>query len=118
MSSVKIPAKKLHKSLIECFLDNDYNPSVKLGSKITKENTIRESIDSKTITIQCAKLISKWIDKLGIVNEVKNLYEFKLILCGSRPKTFHEICDNQSHTVTYIKVKDSNEILGGYNPIE
>ncbi|PKY60240.1 hypothetical protein RhiirA4_483731, partial [Rhizophagus irregularis] len=49
-------------------------------------------------------------------------YEFKLIFRGSRngftAKTFHDICDNQSHTVTIIKVKDSNEILGGYNPIE
>ena len=26
-------------------------------------------------------------------------------------------CDNQSHTISIIKVKDSNEILGGYNPI-
>ncbi|GBB84897.1 hypothetical protein RclHR1_01150001 [Rhizophagus clarus] len=31
---------------------------------------------------------------------------------------FHEICDNHSHTVTIIKVKNSNEILGGYNPTE
>jgi hypothetical protein len=26
--------------------------------------------------------------------------------------------DNKSHTVIIIKFKDSNEILGGYNPIE
>ena len=26
--------------------------------------------------------------------------------------------DNQSHTVSIIKVKDSNEVLGGYNLIE
>ena len=30
---------------------------------------------------------------------------------------FHEMCDDQSHTVTIVKVKNSNEILGGYNPI-
>src|ERR1051325_6430740 len=33
-------------------------------------------------------------------------------------KKFHEICDNQSCTVTIVKVEDSDEILGGYNPIE
>ncbi|PKB93584.1 hypothetical protein RhiirA5_440891, partial [Rhizophagus irregularis] len=27
-------------------------------------------------------------------------------------------CDNHSQTVTIFKVKDRNEILGGYNPIE
>ncbi|EXX73159.1 uncharacterized protein OCT59_021033 [Rhizophagus irregularis] len=35
---------------------------------------------------------------------------------GFTPIKFHEICDNQSNTVTIIKVKNSNEILGGYNP--
>jgi hypothetical protein len=59
---------------------------------------------------------------LEITDELKNIYEFKLIFRGSRDgftaKQFHKICDNQSRTVTIIKVKDSNEILGGYNPIE
>ncbi|RGB24044.1 hypothetical protein C1646_515683 [Rhizophagus diaphanus] len=92
-------------------INNDYNLSNKLESQII--------IDSKIIAIQHAELISKWIDKEG---EMKNFYEFKLIFRGSRdgftPKKFHEICDNQSHTVSIIKVKDSNEILGGYNPIK
>uniref|UniRef100_U9T6K2 TLDc domain-containing protein n=1 Tax=Rhizophagus irregularis (strain DAOM 181602 / DAOM 197198 / MUCL 43194) TaxID=747089 RepID=U9T6K2_RHIID len=50
-------------------------------------------------------------------NEIKNSHEFKLIFrasCdGFNPKNFHNVCDNQSRTVTIIKVKDSNEILGG-----
>jgi hypothetical protein len=44
-----------------------------------------------------------------------------LIFRGSRdgfsPSEFHKICDNQPHNITIIKVADSNEILGGYNPI-
>ena len=63
-------------------------------------------------------MISKWIDKL---DEIKNVYKFKLLFRGSRDeltrRSFHENCDNQSRTVSIIKVKDSNEILGGYNPI-
>ncbi|RGB37540.1 hypothetical protein C1646_756783 [Rhizophagus diaphanus] len=54
--------------------------------------------------------------------KLENLYKFKLILRGSRDgfkaEQFHEICDNQSCTVTIIKVQESNEILGGYNPIK
>ena len=30
---------------------------------------------------------------------------------------YHEICDNKSRTVVITKVKDRDEILGGYNPI-
>src|SRR5204862_8228581 len=32
-------------------------------------------------------------------------------------RKFHETCDNITHTVTIVKVRGSNEILGGYNPI-
>ena len=36
---------------------------------------------------------------------------------GPTYEKFHQFCDNQSRTVTIAKVKDSCEILGGYNPI-
>ncbi|PKC53342.1 hypothetical protein RhiirA1_479502, partial [Rhizophagus irregularis] len=48
-------------------------------------------------------------------------YKFQLLLRGSRDgfthKKFHKICDNRPRTITIIKVNNSNEILGGYNPI-
>ncbi|RGB21540.1 hypothetical protein C1646_675863 [Rhizophagus diaphanus] len=48
-------------------------------------------------------------------------YKFQLLLRGSRdgftPKKFHELCDDKPHTVTFIRVKGTKEILGGYNPI-
>ncbi|RGB37515.1 hypothetical protein C1646_756749 [Rhizophagus diaphanus] len=138
---------KLYENLIQWFLNNDYNPSNKLEPRMVKEiickmnnndynpnskassksesQTIKGiNIDSKIITIQHAELISEWVDKLETedkMDKTKNFYEYKLIFRGSRdgftPKKFHEICDNQSLTVAIIKVKDSNEILGGYNPI-
>ena len=42
-------------------------------------------------------------------------YCFTDLVMDLCPKKFHETCDDQSHTVTVAKVKDSNEILGGYN---
>ncbi|EXX70341.1 uncharacterized protein OCT59_029188 [Rhizophagus irregularis] len=49
-------------------------------------------------------------------------YEFKLLLRGTRdgftPKKFHELCDNILSTVTFIKIKGSEEIIGGYNPLK
>ena len=72
--------------------------------------------------VQHAELIFKWIDRLKITDKIKNSYEFKLLFRGScdgaTGKRFHEICDGQSNTVTIVKVQNSNEILGGYNPIE
>src|SRR5437016_3775632 len=116
----KIIPKELRDNLFKCFLDNDYKPNNKSEQKMTKEISSK-SIDSRIITFQHAELISKWIDRLEITDKTKNSYEFKLILRGSRdgfsPSKFHEICNNQSHTISIIKVKNSNEILGGYNPI-
>jgi hypothetical protein len=111
----KIIPKELRDDLLKYFL-NPNNQSVK---KLENLNNSK-SIDSRIITYQHAELILKWVDRLEITDEVKNQYEFKLILRGSRdgfsPNKFHEICDNKSHTIAIIKVKGSSEILGGYNP--
>src|SRR5439155_8872726 len=89
--------------------------------RLNRETSLK-FIDSKIITFQHAALISKWINRLDFTDKLTSAYEFKLIFRGSRDgftsSKFHEICDNQSHTVSIIKVKGSNEILGGYNPIE
>src|SRR5581483_12153384 len=71
--------------------------------------------------------VSKWIAADKINNNFSHLrdlylpYRFKLLLRGSRdgfsPKKFHDLCDNKYVTVTFIKVKGTDEILGGYNPI-
>jgi hypothetical protein len=114
----KIIPKDLREKLIKHFIDQ---PNNKPESKMIIKEISSKSIDSKIITFQHVEIISKWIDRLEITDKMINLYEFKLILRGSRdgfsPSKFHEICDNQSHTISIVKVKDSNEILGGYNPI-
>jgi hypothetical protein len=113
-----LPKELLYEDLLKYFLNSNSQSIKKSKPRIPTKET---DIDSKIITFQHAELISKWIDRLEITDEIKNTYEFKLLLRGSRDgfkaKKFHEICDNQSNTVTIIKVKDSNEVLGGYTPI-
>ncbi|RGB25828.1 hypothetical protein C1646_441420 [Rhizophagus diaphanus] len=115
----EILPEELYVDLLQTFLN--LHPNSKTVKK-SRNSHKSKNVDSKIITFQHADLISKWIDKLDITNNLNTSYEFKLILRGSRdgfaPSKFHEICDNQSRTVTVIKVKNSNEILGGYNPIE
>ncbi|EXX55674.1 uncharacterized protein OCT59_027257 [Rhizophagus irregularis] len=114
-----LPKELLYDDLLKYFMNLDSQPIKDSKPPCT---TIKEiNIDSKIITIQHAKIIIKWIDRLNIIDEIKNAYKFKLLFRGSRDgftrEKFHEICDNKFHTITIIKVKDSNEILGGYNPI-
>ncbi|RIB24114.1 hypothetical protein C2G38_2032160 [Gigaspora rosea] len=66
--------------------------------------------------------ISSWIDRrLTIYDITKIPYKFNLLLRGSRDgftsKIFHRLCDNLPGTVVVIKVNNTNEILGGYNPL-
>ncbi|PKK70200.1 BTB-domain-containing protein [Rhizophagus irregularis] len=106
-------------------------------NQIQPDPQMTKEVQSKSqiISSQHAELIVRWIDKVDIVKSSttynlvskfiftrKQNYIFKLLFRGSRdgftPKKFHKIFDNQSDTLTIIKVKYSNEILGGYNPVE
>jgi hypothetical protein len=107
-------------------LNNDRKKSVPRVPKDISDGHSTK-INSEIITFQHTELISKWIDKLEIKEKLISSYEFKLLYRDSRDRpielhnrfeNFHKICDNQSRTVTIIKVEDSNEILGGFNPIK
>ncbi|PKY55923.1 hypothetical protein RhiirA4_475780, partial [Rhizophagus irregularis] len=65
-----------------------------------------------------------WVHKKRTpYNNYKDLpSKFKLIYRASRDgfgiNNFHENCDNKESTVVVIKIRDSGEIIGGYNPLE
>jgi len=66
--------------------------------------------------------ISSWIDRKTTTYSTTNIpYQFELILRGARdrfaPKTFWNICHGHAKTVVVVKVKGTDEILGGYNPL-
>jgi hypothetical protein len=117
----KILPEELYENLLNDFLDNNYKPIKKSKPRIIEEikETKSKNVDSKIITFHHTELISKWIDRLEITDKIKNLYEFKLLYrCDFVAGKFHEICDNQPDTITVVKLKGSNEILGGYNPLK
>ncbi|RHZ76556.1 hypothetical protein Glove_196g37 [Diversispora epigaea] len=77
---------------------------------------------SSIITYEHVAEISSWIDRKPRTYFLTNIpYEFQLILRGSvngfNPQTFWNICHGHASTVVIIKVKGTEEILGGYNPL-
>src|ERR1051325_2285229 len=68
-------------------------------------------------------LFSSWIDKKGSshYNKKNNPYKFNLLYRASRDgntaKAFHEKCDNKGATIVVTKIKNSEQIVGGYNPL-
>ncbi|CAG8723678.1 17721_t:CDS:2 [Racocetra fulgida] len=72
-------------------------------------------------------LIASWIDRKDCESDlwkpydpIEIPYKFDLIYRGSRdgftPKIFHKACDNQGPTITVIKIKGLDQVIGGYNP--
>ncbi|RHZ70820.1 hypothetical protein Glove_266g16 [Diversispora epigaea] len=77
---------------------------------------------STIISEEHAAEISTWIDRKTTAYTLTNIpYKFELILRGTRdgfaPQTFWNICHGHVDTVVLVKVKGTDEIVGGYNPL-
>jgi hypothetical protein len=86
----------------------------------------RGYINSLIINSKHLNIISSWIDKKDLENNDLiskiNQYEYKLLFraaCSDdfNIKRFHKYCDNNGPCIVIVKIKDSNKIIGGYNPI-
>ncbi|UZO08914.1 uncharacterized protein OCT59_029157 [Rhizophagus irregularis] len=125
------PYKKLlkhqtYEELLESYLNPNSEPNDNI--LLPRYRNIDGIIDSRIVNLNIISLISKWIDKVDVkskyayARELYLSYEFKLLLRGSKdgftPKKFHELCDGIPHTVTFIKIKGTEEIVGGYNPLK
>ncbi|GES84532.1 hypothetical protein GLOIN_2v1882676 [Rhizophagus clarus] len=125
------PYKKLlkhqfYEELLNSYLDPNREPidNILLPRNMTVDNII----DSRIVNLNIVSIISRWIDRTELNYKFSHLrelyfpYQFKLLLRGSRdgftPKKFHELCGGIHNTVTFIKLKDSEEIIGGYSPIK
>ncbi|PKY20089.1 hypothetical protein RhiirB3_433306, partial [Rhizophagus irregularis] len=127
----KLLDQQLYEELLNSYLD----PGSVLNDNILRPRKFKikeikfddsQIIDSQIIDSNIISTVSKWVDKMAINDDNYKKpylpYKFELLLRGSRdgftPKKFHELCDNKDNTVTFIKVKGNEEILGGYNPLE
>ncbi|RHZ82275.1 hypothetical protein Glove_110g71 [Diversispora epigaea] len=77
---------------------------------------------SDIISENHAAEISTWIDRKTTNYLTTNIpYKFELILRGTKdgfaPQTFWDKCHGHAGTVVVIKVKGTDEIIGGYNPL-
>ncbi|EXX72008.1 hypothetical protein RirG_073350 [Rhizophagus irregularis DAOM 197198w] len=120
----KILNDQLYEELICSYLDSNSKPNDNI--LLPRYRNIDGIIDSKIVNLNIIALISRWIDKIDIKSKFSYTrefylpYKFELLLRGSRdgftPRKFHELCDNIPCTLTLIKVKGMEEIIGGYNP--
>ncbi|RHZ54306.1 hypothetical protein Glove_428g36 [Diversispora epigaea] len=119
------PYKKiLDKQLWEDIIQHSFAPdrSVKSITLPARSVTGPKKHFSTIISEDHAAEISSWIDRETTIYPTTNIpYKFELILRGTidgfAPQTFWNICHGHACTVVVVKVKGTDEIIGGYNPL-
>ncbi|EXX60980.1 uncharacterized protein OCT59_029411 [Rhizophagus irregularis] len=122
----KLFKQQLYENLLNSYMDPDIEPNDN-NISLPRNIKIEGVIDTTIVNLNIISIISRWIDKVDFYSKFSYLrglylpFKYELLLRGSRDgfslNKFHELCDNKSNTVTFIKVKGTGEILGGYNPI-
>ncbi|RIB06412.1 hypothetical protein C2G38_2116137, partial [Gigaspora rosea] len=116
--------KKLWKNITKKFITNEPITSTVLPPRVILIPILPTRIteSSRVINDTHAAEIASWVDRKANPYSVRdNPYEFKLLLRGTRDgftkNSFWNLCDKQAHLVVVMKVKGTDEILGGYNPV-
>ncbi|GBB97381.1 hypothetical protein RclHR1_02980020 [Rhizophagus clarus] len=120
----KLLKHQLYENLLNSYLDPEIEPNDNVS--FPRNIQVDEIIDSKIVNLNIVSTISRWIDKVEINDKFSQLrelyvpYKFKLLLRASKdgfnPGTFHTLCDDKAFTITFVKIKETEEIMGGYNP--
>src|SRR5437660_1776471 len=108
--------KELYKEILDCCLNDEWQQPRLLPQKGPR-------IAKGLLNYKMKMLISSWIDeKNDGLDNLHNLpYNFELILCGSQEgfsrSIFEKKCFNIEQTVIIMKLKETDVLVGGYNPV-
>ncbi|EXX71411.1 hypothetical protein GLOIN_2v1784502 [Rhizophagus irregularis DAOM 181602=DAOM 197198] len=110
----------LPKKLKNEILKFHFVPQAKQIGSLPSRNAVN-TIDSVLINSEHLAIFAGWIDKKD--ESLKMIpYEFNLILRASRDGNtagaFHDKCDNKGATIIVVKIEETNQIVGGYNPLD
>src|SRR6266498_1104604 len=106
----KILSEELRDDILKFYMIPEYKP-------VYTPRHPKCNVDSIIIKQKHITLFANWIDrKQGKVN-----YEFNLLYRASRDgntaAAFHAKCDNKGATIVIVKITNSEQIVGGYNPL-
>ncbi|GBC02967.1 hypothetical protein RclHR1_04900010 [Rhizophagus clarus] len=112
---VLLPEDLINNLLSFYMTPNKFNDNIQIPRK--------PKYDTVIVKPQHFAIFSKWIEKKTDTQyNLKDIpYYFKLIYRASRDgntaEVFHNKCDNKGATLVVAKVTDSEQIVGGYNPL-
>ncbi|CAB4432693.1 unnamed protein product [Rhizophagus irregularis] len=114
-----LPQDLIH-GLLEYHIVPDIKSKVNLSP--SRKPNLKYPLDSTLIKSNHLPLFASWIDKKYSSHYRKNVpYDFKLLYRSSQDGvdtlSFHKNCDNKGATIWVAKIKNSTQIIGGYNPL-
>ncbi|RHZ77966.1 hypothetical protein Glove_168g15 [Diversispora epigaea] len=113
-----------YKKILDKQLWKDIKYHLSSPTRQIKSIILPARLFSTIISGDHAAEILAWIDHktTTYTSTTKIPHRFELILRGSRdgfaPQKFWDICNGHDHAVMVAKVKGTDEILGGYNPVK
>jgi TLD len=115
----KIIDKKLYEEIIQIYHNNNDDDDWQPRLLLQRCPRIKEG---KLLNSRMKYLISGWIDlKKYSYKEDELPYEFQLILQGTKDgfsrTIFEQKCYNIEQTIVMMKIKETGELVGGYNPV-
>jgi hypothetical protein len=115
--------KKLKGEILQFYLVSNATKIISsLPSRSRGSNQLE--YDSVIINSQHFAIFASWIKKKNgtYYNARKIPYSFNLLYHASRngytAEKFHNACDNKGPTIVVAKITNSEQIVGGYNPLD
>jgi hypothetical protein len=115
------PFKKvIPKDLVNSLLVFHMAPNKQLSEDKRFPRQSKCNVDSIIINQNHIKIFANWIYRKVKSSEYIP-YKFNLLYRASRDgntsKAFHAKCDNKGATLVIVKIENSKQIVGGYNPL-
>ncbi|EXX56361.1 hypothetical protein RirG_216920 [Rhizophagus irregularis DAOM 197198w] len=115
-----LPQDLIH-DLLEYHIVPDIKSKVNLPP--SRKPNLKYPLNSTLIKSNHLPLFASWIDKKDTshYNRKNNPYDFKLLYRSSQDgidtNSFHKNCDDKGATIWIAKIKNSTQLIGGYNPL-
>ncbi len=113
----KIFDKNTYEKLLQYYFTEKWQPELPFqkGPRIGKGK-------GGLLNVKTKSLISSWINQENNNYNINNMpYNFELIYCGSQDgyarSIFEQKCYNIEQTIVMMKIKETGELVGGYNPV-
>ena len=115
----KVFEKNAFKEIKDFYLVEKKEDHLNRGPRLVVTKPKKLKLELLNIQTKC--LIAGWIKKSEIDYDCNTIpYRFELILRGSRDgfgkETFDKLCSDVRRTVVVMKIKDTGELIGCYNP--